>query len=175
MNTFYMVEMDYTGKHDERAAYDDFYQHHIDMLLTVDGFQGAQRFEATHEARAPFVAIYKVAEPGVMTGPSYTSKAGRNSVAPEFKAKMINWDRNLVQSAEDLEVPMGGWLVLIDRLTDDAPPLPAGFTPLKVVGLDETVKERGAMIGTSGEPSVPKEQKGWIVRHLKPLHARRRP
>lgn len=174
-STFYMVEMNYPASED-RKKFDDFYWNHISMLLTIDGFESAQRFEATHPARAPFLAIYRVREPGTMTAESYTSKAGRTSVAPEFREKMTNWDRNLVQGEiEDMEVGLKGWLVLIDRLAENAPPLPPEFTSLQVVGLDATIAERGVLIGQSGEPRTPTDTAGWSVRTFRPLHLTRHP
>ncbi len=89
-----MVEMHYPLDED-RARFNEFYAKHIDMLLTIDGFQSAQRYECTHEARAPFQAVYRVRNPEVMTSENYTSRAGRDSVDPVFKAKMTNWHRNL--------------------------------------------------------------------------------
>jgi hypothetical protein len=174
-STFYMVEMMYPASED-RKKFDDFYWNHISMLLTIDGFKSAQRFECTHAARAPFLAIYRVREPGTMTADSYTSKAGRTSVAPEFREKMTNWDRNLVQGEiEHMEVPLKGWLILIDRLSENAPALPQGFKSLKVVGLDATIAERGVMIGESGNPPSVPDTAGWSVRTFRPLHLTRHP
>jgi hypothetical protein len=176
MTTFYMVEMHYPATED-RALFDRFYDGHITMLLTIDGFRSAQRYETTHEARAPFLAVYRLREPGVMTSENYTSKAGRNSVDPAFRAKMTNWDRNLVQGdIADMEVPDGGQMILIDRLTPDSPPLPDGFTPLEIVGLDATIAQRGVCIIPKGEP-VPAiaPAANWTVRTFRPLHPTRYP
>jgi len=176
MTTFYMVEMHYPASED-RALFDRFYNGHITMLLTIDGFLSAQRFETTHAARAPFLAVYRLREPGVMTSENYTSKAGRNSVDPAFRAKMTNWDRNLVQGdIADMEVSDGGHLVLIDRLTPDSPPLPDGFTPLTVVGLDATIVQRGVRIVGKGEAvPEPKPAEGWTVRTFRPIFPVRYP
>ena len=51
MTTFYMVEMHYPASED-RAAFDDFYHNHISMLLTIDGFLSAQRYECEPDAKA---------------------------------------------------------------------------------------------------------------------------
>lgn len=171
MNTYYMVEMDFPYP-DERAGFDEFYDNHITMLLTVDGFISAQRFECTHAAAAPFLAIYRLAGPDVMTGPSYRSKGGPNSVSPIYKPKMRNWDRNLLQGADvNLDVPMDGWIVVIDRKTDASPPLPNGYHRLQPIGLDMTLCERGILIGTSGSPTPPAEtDDAWTVRTMRPLH-----
>ncbi len=174
MNTFYMVEMDFPFP-DERAAFDQFYDHHITMLLTVDGFLSAQRFECIHAAIAPFLAIYQLAGPDVLNGPSYRSKGGPNSVSPIYKPRMQNWDRNLMQTADvTLDVPMGGRMVVIDRKTDASPPLPNGHSRVQSIGLDMTVRERGVLIVTSGAPPMtPAADDAWVVRVMRPLHPRR--
>ncbi|MCB1742000.1 MAG: hypothetical protein KDK91_16620 [Gammaproteobacteria bacterium] len=175
MSTFYMVEMHYPLDED-RARFNAFYDKHISMLLTIDGFLSAQRYECTHEATAPFLAVYGLRAPEVMTSEGYTSKAGRNSVDPVFRAKMTNWDRNLVQGEiDDMDVPEGGWLILIDRQTEASPPLPADYASLKVVGLDSTIVERGVRIGHSGTPPQVDRNDGWIVRTFRPVHPTRHP
>ena len=185
--TYYMVEMDYPHQSAaERAAFDAFYQRHIDMLLTIPGFLTAQRFYCPDATRAPFLALYRLAGPGVMTSDAYTSKAGRMSVDPDFRINMTNWDRNLAQGPAgseqpDLAIDMTGTLTLIDRLTADAPALPPEFTPLEVVGLDCTIAQRGALVrageaggGGAGDrlPSAP--EGGWEIRVWQPIHPVRR-
>lgn len=174
--TFYMVEMHYPASED-RAEFDDFYHNHISMLLTIDGFQSAQRYECTHEASAPFMAVYRLRDADVMTSDNYTSKAGRNSVDPAFRAKMTNWDRNLVHGdIESMDVPDGSSMVLIDRHTPDSPVLPDGVTPLEIVGLDATIVQRGVRISLDGDATTPDTPaEGWTVRSFRPIHAPRHP
>lgn len=170
-----MVEMHYPAIED-RAEFDEFYWKHITMLLTIDGFQSAQRYECTHEARAPFLAVYKLRDTGVLESENYTSKAGRSSVNPTFRAKMSNWDRNLVQGdIANMDVPEDGAMILIDRLSQDSPPLPDGFTPLEIVGLDATIVQRGVRIEREGEPATTEAQDGWAVRTFRAIHAPRHP
>lgn len=176
MATFYMVEMHYPASED-RAAFDDFYHNHISMLLTIDGFQSAQRYECSQDALAPFMAVYRLRNPDVMTSENYTSKAGRNSVDPAFRAKMTNWDRNLVQGdIESMDVPDGGSMVLIDRHSQESPALPDAFTPLEIVGLDATIVQRGVRIDPAGDATAPDTTvEGWTVRRFRPIHAPRHP
>jgi hypothetical protein len=175
--TYYMVEMDYPHETAaERSAFDAFYQRHIDMLLTIPGFLTAQRFHCAEATRAPFLALYRHTGPEVLASDAYTSKAGRMSVEADFRVNMTNWDRNLVQGPEgsgapDLAFEMDEAMTLIDRLTEDAPPLPDGFVPLQVIGLDRTIVQRGAAFGDRS-PTEPQE--GWEVRVWRPIHPVRR-
>lgn len=175
--TYYMVEMDYPHETAaERAAFDAFYQRHIDMLLTIPGFLTAQRFHCAQAVRAPFLALYRLAGPEVMTGDAYASKAGRMSVDPDFRVNMTNWDRNLARGPAgtgqpDLAVEMDGSMILIDRLDGDAPPLPPEIVPLEIVGLDRTIAQRGAAVGNTAPP-VPTD--GWEIRVWRPIHPVRR-
>ena len=177
--TYYMVECDYPHETPaERAAFDEFYWRHIDMLLTIPGFLTAQRFHCAQKVRAPFLAVYRLSGPDVMTSEAYTSKAGRMSVDPAFRGNMVNWDRNLVQgpdgtSGPDLAVEMNDCLTLVDRRTPDAPPLTPDLTPLTVVGLDETVAERGVRAGETEETA--ETPAGWEVRLWRPIHPVRVP
>ncbi|MEC7491156.1 MAG: hypothetical protein VYA17_16380 [Pseudomonadota bacterium] len=176
--TYYMVEMNYPHKTlAEREAFDRFYRRHIDMLLTIPGFMSAQRFHCVESGRAPFLALYRLVGPDVMTSEAYRSKAGRMSVDPEFRINMVNWDRNLVQGPEgtsdpDLSIKPEETFMLVDRLTDDAPPLPPIFTPLEIVGLDRTIVQRGVSFEKLDYKKIPT---GWEVRVWRPIHPVRKP
>ncbi|MCH9675480.1 MAG: hypothetical protein K0U93_28845 [Gammaproteobacteria bacterium] len=177
MTTYYMVECDFPFP-EEREGFDQFYNGHITMLLTIKGFVSAQRFECVHAARAPFLAVYELTDPAVMTSPAYTSKAGPTSVSETYRPKMKNWDRNLMTSVDPvtINVPLGGWLALIDRKVDAAPALPAEFASLRSEGLDKTLVERGVLTG-EGEPSALGEGDGVtrVVRTFRALHPIRYP
>ena len=170
-----MVEMRYPLD-DDREEFNEFYNKHITMLLSIDGFLSAQRYQCVHDSRSPFLAIYKQRDTNVLTSKNYISRAGRDSVNPVFKAKMTNWDRNLVEGdIESMDVQDSGWLILIDRLSVDSPPLPKSLTSLKIIGLDATIRERGVEIGQDGNPEAPIEKEGWIVRTFRPIQSPRYP
>ena len=165
-----MVEMHYPLK-DDREKFNEFYHKHISMLLTIEGFISAQRYECIHETDSPFLAIYKQRDTQVITSLNYTSRAGRDSVDPAFKLKMTNWHRNLVEgSIDNMDVRVGGLLTLIDRLTSESPDLPESFTSLKVIGLDSTIFERGVVIRQNGNPCCPNHTDGWNIRTFRPIH-----
>lgn len=177
--TYYMVEMDYPHETAaQRETFDAYYWRHIDMLLTIPGFLTAQRFYCAETTMAPFLALYRLAGPDVLTSEAYTSKAGRMSVHPDFRAYISDWDRNLVQGVAgsggpDLATAMDDRMILIDRLTADAPALPDGVTPLAVIGLDRTIAQRG--YAEANPDRLPTGQDGWEIRLWQPIHAVRRP
>ena len=177
--TYYMVEMDYPHETAaQRETFDAYYWRHIDMLLTIPGFMTAQRFYCADTDRAPFLALYRLAGPDVLTSEAYTSKAGRMSVHPDFRAYISGWDRNLVQGpagsgGPDLATAMGDTMTLIDRLTPNSRPLPGGIVPLEVIGLDRTIVQRG--VAGDGAAYPPQPAEGWSVRVWQPIHTLRRP
>jgi len=177
MTTFYMVEMSFPFP-EERADFDRFYDRHIGMLLSIPGFRSAQRFEATHEARAPLMAVYELDGPQVLSSEAYTSRAGPRSVSETYRPKMQSWDRNVLTGPSlRLDVPAAGWLRIVDRLEARSPPLPPGFAVFTPAGLDRTVLERGLRAGADAGamPPAPGEHSGWTVRTFRPLGVRRTP
>lgn len=182
--TYYMVEMDYPHETAaQREKFDSYYRRHIDMLLTIPGFLTAQRFFCAETKLAPFLALYRLSTPDVLTSEAYTSKAGRMSVHPDFRAFISDWDRNLVQGTaggegSDLSTSMEERMVLVDRLSSEAPPLPDGVAPLDVIGLDRTIAQRGAAVFAAdeiGTAKPPRAREGWEIRVWEPIHAVRTP
>lgn len=177
--TYYMVEMDYPhATAAQRETFDAYYWRHIDMLLDIPGFLTAQRFYCADTFLAPFLAVYRLAGAEVLTSEAYTSKAGRMSVHEGFRAYISDWDRNLLQGSSDNDGPnlvttVGDRLVMIDRLTADAPPLPVGAAPLEIIGLDRTIAQRGIVQKHSS--GLLKNQDGWEIRAWQPIHAVRVP
>lgn len=177
--TYYMVEMDYPHETAaERETFDAYYWRHIDMLLTIPGFLTAQRFYCADTPLAPFLALYRLAAPDVLTSEAYTSKAGRMSVHPDFRSYISDWDRNLVQGraendGPDLAIGTDATMTLIDRLTPAAPALPSDVAPLDVIGLDRTIAQRG--IAQNGGQPLPENRDGWAIRVWEPIHAVRVP
>ena len=84
---------------------------------------------------------------------------------------MTNWYRNVLDGIERApEVPLGGWLAVMDRRSALAPPLPDGFIPLRPVALDRSIVERGLLIGREGSaPPALREEKDSHLRICKPL------
>jgi hypothetical protein len=163
----YMPEMDMP----EAAlleAWHAWYGAHLDKLLAIPGFRSAQRFVCTTPHPAPYVAIYALDSADVLTSDAYLAKAGPAS-AGEWRARMTNWRRNLFAGVDDApRVEQDGWLAVIDRETDDAPPLPARCQRLRPIGLDRSVAERGLLTGTRADAPPPPAHNIRVCRPLTP-------
>lgn len=170
--TLYMVEMDMP--HRERLGdWHEWYKHHLERLISIPGILTAQRFGADAETASPYLAVYTVADAGVLTSPAYRAKAGPTS-AGEWQNVMTNWYRNVVEGLDELpEIPTDGWLALFDRKTASAPPLPREYTELRPVALDCSFIRRGLLTGSAGErPPAAQEHPDLTVRTFRPLSAK---
>lgn len=168
----YIVEMDLPDATllDEWHAW---YADHLRKLLSVPGFRTAQRFQSTTPAASPFVAVYSIDSADVLTSAPYRAKAGPESTG-KWRTLMTNWNRNLLEGLDEApDVPIDGWLAIMDRRADSAPPLLAGIRSLKPVGLDRSVVERGLLAGGPGDaPPAAREERDWHVRVCRPLTPR---
>ena len=165
----YMVELDFPHP----SLLDEWhrwYGEHLQLLLSMPGFISAQRFQATTPTASPFVAIYSIANAEVMTSAAYRAKAGPKSPG-RWAELMTNWYRNVLDGIECApEVPLDGWLAIVDRRTADAPALPEGFVALRPVALDRSIVERGLLFGRAGTaPPALREDKDTHVRICKPI------
>lgn len=150
-------------------AWHAWYSAHLDKLLSIPGFRSAQRFMATTPHAAPYVAIYAIDHAGVLASDAYKAKAGPAS-AGEWRARMTNWRRNLFEGLDDApRIAEGGWLAVIDRASDAAPPLPAGCHRLRPLGLDRSVVERGLLAGTRGDAPPRASPNVRVCRPLTPF------
>lgn len=141
----YMVEMDFATPGRE-AEWNEWYAHHIEMLLSMPGIHAAQRLRAEGAARSPYIAIYEVDGPEVFESGPYRANAGRGSTG-EWRELMFDWHRNVFDGMRGLPaVPAGSALLVVDRVSDSEPPLPPTVKPLRPVGLDRTVVERGLAV-----------------------------
>lgn len=164
----YMVEMD-LGDKSLLPQFHEWYSHHLQMLLSIPGIVTAQRFESVSPTPSPFLAVYGLANPGVLDSPAYKGKAGPDSTK-EWKPRLTNWYRNILSGGTAPVVSNGGWLALYDRRTNKAPALPAGYTRLTPEGLDRTVVERGMLVGAAGTvPPAPQADEDLVVRVYRPL------
>ncbi len=165
----YMVELDLPHP-SLLEEWHRWYAGHLQMLLSVPGILSAQRFQSITPSASPFVAIYTIAGADVMTSPAYRAKAGPKSPG-HWSALMTNWYRNVLDGLERApEVPLNGWLAIMDRRTASAPPLPEGFSALRPVALDCSIVERGLWFGREGSaPPEVRDEKESHLRICKPI------
>lgn len=170
----YMVEMDMPHA-DRLAAWNAWYEGHIEHLLAMPGFLSAQRFCAVAPDASPYLAIYEIERASVLTGRAYTSRAGPKS-ASDWAPFMSNWRRNLFAGAKRMkEVSIDEHLVLWDRTSAAAPRLETGYVALRPAGLDESVFQRGMCVLPKAQ--IPPAGCGpdWVIRTFCPLSSMRRP
>ena len=165
----YMVELDLPHP-SLLEEWHRWYTGHLHLLLSIPGILSAQRFQSTTATLSPFVAIYSITSADVMTSPAYRAKAGPTSPG-RWAELMTNWYRNVLDGIERApEVPMGGWLAIMDRRTASAPPLPDDFISLKPVALDCSIVERGLLFGLEGTaPPAVREGKDSHFRVCRPI------
>jgi hypothetical protein len=165
----YMVEMDMPHR-EHREEWDEWYNHHLKLLMAIPGILSAQRFRAEVPTPSPFLAVYSIASADVMTSPTYRAKAGPTATGI-WQPLMINWFRNIVEGLQEMPaIPEDGWIALMDRTDETAPPLPSSYIPLRPVALDRSFVERGLQIGSaSSTPPQSQEENGWRVRVFRPL------
>ncbi len=146
----YIVEMDLPER-DEIDRWHAWYDGHIAKLLTVEGYHGAQRFEALSPTPSPFLAVHAVDGPEVFESRAYLAVGGPTGTG-EWRDKMTNWHRNLFQGCNSL-----GALASEERLAlvadgaklDDA--VAKRVIWLTNAGLDQSIPQRGLIILEVGE------------------------
>lgn len=166
----YMVEMELP----DRSRLDDWhawYNGHIGKLLTADGYDGGQRFEAVTPCDSPFLAIHDVCGPELFTSVGYTSVGGPSGTG-EWQKVMTNWHRNLFQGMDTmLELAMDQRLALV---ADEAE-VPAGLagrvTWVENIGLDGSIPRRGVLILDASEDTAALEALAGVTLY-KPITAK---
>jgi len=150
-----------------------WYSRHLDILLSVPGFNTAQRFRCLTPWTAPYMAVYSIASSGVMESEAYRNRGGRESPG-EWKALMINWDRNLFEGIDGAPGVREGEVLAV---TEAAPSEVAGcgieFIRLENTGLDRTVGSRGIAVVSEALGRAAHAATGGRVRPYAPLGAQR--
>ncbi len=168
----YMVEIDFPHP-DRQAEFEAWYESHLQRIVAVPGFISAQRFKSTGPAASSNLAIYALESGDVLTSAPYRAKFGPESVGV-LRPLFTNWYRNLLSGMTNVpEVARDGWIAVLDRLTETAPALERGYTPLKPVGLDRSIIERGLMFGEPGRtPPQPRTTSDINLRVFRPVSPR---
>ncbi|MGE0802836.1 MAG: hypothetical protein AB7G13_13100 [Lautropia sp.] len=165
----YVVEMDLPDQ-SLLEEWHHWYAGHLQKLLSIPGFLSAQRFQSTASTASPYTTVYTVASAQVITGAIYREKAGPAS-SGKWRNLMTNWKRNLLEGIDHApDVPLGGWLAIMDRHAPAAPPVPPHMTRLRPVGLDCSIIERGILAGAGRvPPPAVREEADWLLRVCRPL------
>jgi hypothetical protein len=165
----YMVEMRLLDTA-RRAEWDAWYVAHQHRLLSIPGIRASQRFEATHPAASPFVALHEVDSGDVFTSAPYRAQAGPGNTG-EWQHRMDNWHRNLFAGIDPSpDVPLDARLVVVEEGTELPADAPVGW--MQAVGLDRSVVRRGLAVMAPGAADAIAGRPG--IRVLKPLGGRLR-
>ena len=97
---YYVVRCDFP-RADLLEEWDRWYVGHINLLLTVPGFLGAQRFhtESSPDGR-PYLALYELSSPKVIRSEEYERARGFGG----WEAHVTRWTRDLVEPADGGEL-----------------------------------------------------------------------
>lgn len=137
----YTVEISFTEPGQE-AEWNAWYSSHLFTLLSVPGFETAQRFRRPQNAGYAYLAVYSISNGGVFDSDAYRAIGGGGSASARWKAA-IRRKRNLFDGLARLpEVSDTHRLVLVDQ---DALPVELTdllFVPLTAVALDRSVPQR---------------------------------
>jgi hypothetical protein len=149
----YMVEMELPDR-SRLGEWHDWYTAHIGKLLTADGYNGAQRFEALGPCDSPFLAIHDVVGPELFTSAGYKAVGGPSGTG-EWQKLMTNWHRNLFTGMEAMpELAMDQRLALVADGADLPEPFAARVTWVENIGLDGSIPRRGVLILQAGESTA---------------------
>ena len=147
-----MIFMSQSGITDaqRQAAWDQWYMAHLQVMLTVNGIDSAQRFTLLQGDNAPSLAIYTIASPDVLQDAYYLRIRGMGEWLPLIDRR--HYRRNLFAGLDAApEVPAAGVLLVADR--DRPEPMLAGiaWTWLEAVALDRTPPYRGLAVVSSAD------------------------
>jgi hypothetical protein len=149
----YVVEMDLPDRSQE-VPWHRWYVSHIRKLLTVPGYNGAQRFRALAPSASPFLAIHDVAGADVFESTEYRAVGGPQGTG-QWRELMTNWHRNLYAGRECMPtVGADEVLVLLDASEGIAASLAERVTWLESVGLDRSIERRGFVVLTGQQARV---------------------
>ena len=137
----YTVECAFSepSREDEWNAY--YSGQKLENLLSLDGFRATQRFRATMQMTAPYLAVHSVRDELVLEQRSYASIGG--GTFDGWDNFITNWKRNLFSGIGVApEVTSNECLIVLDDPKEGEIPS-LDFAWLKIVGLDHSAERRG--------------------------------
>jgi hypothetical protein len=128
-----------------QAAWDQWYLEHLQVMLTVDGIDSAQRFTLVHGDASPSLAIYTIASPEVFQDAYYQRIRGMGEWLPLIDRRY--YQRNVFTGLDAApEVPETAMLLVADRRAPEPMPVGIAWTWLEAVGLDRSTPYRGMAV-----------------------------
>lgn len=130
------------------------------ILPTVPGVHSAQRFKGVNVDPPPYFALYSVDSLEVMQSDAYRNAGGGRFGTDRWMPVITYWNRDLFDGLDEAPaVEMDSLLLVLDREEPEQVPGNAGFTWLKCVGLDQSVRFRGlAVVKESELAGVPVDE-----------------
>ena len=128
-----------------QAEWDQWYIAHLQLMLTVDGIESAQRLKLVQGDNSPSLAIYTVASPDVFQDPYYLRIRGMGEWLPLIDRRYYR--RNLFAGLDMApDVPDGSVLLVAD--CEQPQPDLAGMAwgRLQAVALDRSPLHRGIAV-----------------------------
>lgn len=147
--------------------FDSWVEHHLDILMDIEGFYTAQRFVRIGSISS-VMHIYSLSSPKVLDSESYKKRAGP-SQTEVWRPRFRSWTRLAFGGIDVLpEILPKERLVVRDRTLWD-PNLPAEYQILKSEHFPTSIEERGILIGSRNLPARDDDH----VRHFRPLRTQR--
>jgi hypothetical protein len=152
-----MIFMSQSGITDpaQQAAWDQWYQTHLAVMLTVNGIESAQRFTLIRGTAAPSLALYTITSPAVLEDAYYLRIRGMGPWLPLIDQRFYR--RTLFAGLDAAPtVPDTGVLLVADR-TQPQPRLGRlTWTWLEAVALECDPPYRGlAVVSRAALSRVP--------------------
>jgi hypothetical protein len=133
-----------------QADWEQWYTTHLQVMLTVNGIDSAQRFTLMQGHNAPSLAIYTITSPEVLLDPYYLSIRGMGEWLPLIDRRYYR--RTLFVGLDTApDVPEAQVLLVADR--EQPTPVLAGIAWiwLEAVALDRSPPYRGVAVVSSAE------------------------
>lgn len=137
----YTVEITFSAP-DQEDEWNAWYSPHLFTLLSVPGFETAQRFRRPVGDNYAYLAAYSISTAGVFESDAYRAIGGGGTASLRWKAA-IRRKRNLFDGLARLpEVSDDHRLVLLDQAVLPQEPPNLMFVPLHVIALDRSIEHR---------------------------------
>jgi hypothetical protein len=149
-----MIFMSQSGITDpaQQAAWDQWYQTHLAVMLTVNGITSAQRFTLMQGAAAPSLALYTITSPAVFEDAYYLRIRGMGPWLPLIDRRFYR--RTLFTGLDAAPaVPASSVLLVADRIQPEPRLGELTWTWLEAVALECVPPYRGLAVASRADLS----------------------